>query len=204
MAQQMNVAQQQQMNQAQQQQPRSNPEAPPVGAAPGAAAAAAAAREQHQRQEDRYVTKVRELVAGPLKAKWQETLKEAGNKIYLNGLLDTATGTPNPVEGTAFESSLEDFFATCDQIEANLKTAIEVHNISSASHRYMTIQPVPSKLDLNATPAGNPVNANPDFLSYPQYIQTAKHQVQFANDMKQQLNQAANEVVNQHRQQLPK
>jgi len=193
MAQQMNTSTQQQMNTSQQQQQQQ----------PQTAGAS-----QQQRQEDRYVSKVRELVAGPLKEKWQETLKEAGNKIYLNGLLDTATGTPHPVDGTAFESSLEDFFATCDQIEANLKTAIEVHNISSASHRYMTIQPVPSKLDLNvvAPPAGsNPVAAaNPDFLSYPQYIQTSKHQVQFANDMKQQLNQAAHDVVNQHRQQLNK
>ena len=153
-------------------------------------------QQRPQPQEDRYVSKVRELVGGPLKDKWQETLKEASNKLLLNGIQDSGTGTPKSVDGTAFESSLEDFFAICDQVEANLKTAIEVHHVSSASHRYMTIMPCPSKLDLNTPPPGNPANVNPEFLSYPQYIQTAKHQVKFANDMRQQLSQAAHEVVN--------
>ena len=33
-------------------------------------------------QEDRLVTRARELVCGPLKQKWSETLREAANQLY--------------------------------------------------------------------------------------------------------------------------
>jgi hypothetical protein len=33
-------------------------------------------------QEDRLVTRARELVCGPLKQKWAETLREAANQLY--------------------------------------------------------------------------------------------------------------------------
>ena len=59
----------------------------------------------------------------------------------------------------------------------------------------MTIPPYPSKLDLQSAAS---VATNPDYLNYPQYIATSKQQIQFAQEMRQQLNQAAIDVVQGH------
>ena len=102
---------------------------------------------------------------------------------------------------SSFESSLEDFFSVCDQIEANLKTALEIHSQSSASLRYMTIPPVPNKVDLSG---GAGPGANPDGLSYQQYLQTAKQQAHFTSETRNQLIKAAAEssdMVKQQQQQ---
>ena len=101
---------------------------------------------------------------------------------------------------SSFESSLEDFFSVCDQIEANLKTALEIHAQSSASLRYMTIPPVPNKVDLSGAGPG----ANSDGLSYQQYLQTAKQQAHFTSETRNQLIKAAadsSDMVKQQQQQ---
>ena len=70
---------------------------------------------------------MRELVSGPLKEKWAATCREGAAKLYVNGILDSNVGAPPPrVDENTFESNLEDFYAICDQIEANLKCALEV------------------------------------------------------------------------------
>ena len=152
-------------------------------------------QQQRQQQEDKHISKIRELVNGPLKQKWADTLRETAVKITTNGQLDSGTGTPKPYEVNNLESNLEDFYAVCNQIEAHLKCAIEVHNVSAASCRYMTIPPVPSRIDLS-----NQQNPSaPEFLSYSQYISTAKQQIQFASEMRNHLNQATKDVTTQNR-----
>ena len=44
-----------------------------------------------------------------------------------------------------FESNLEDFYAICDQIELNLKSAIDCIQQTGSSNRYMPITPHPSR-----------------------------------------------------------
>lgn len=151
--------------------------------------------QQRSQQEHRFTSKVRELVSGPLKEKWATCCREGASKLYSNGVLDSNVGVPSQrIEDNTFESNLEDFYAICDQIEANLKCALEVHNISTSSTRYMTIPPFPSRLDVQSTG----VTSNPEYLNYPQYIATSKQQIQFAQEMRQQLNQAAIDVVVGH------
>ena len=66
-------------------------------------------------------------MSGPLKEKWAATCREGAAKLYVNGILDSNVGVPpQRSEESTFESNLEDFYAICDQIEANLKCAIEV------------------------------------------------------------------------------
>ena len=91
---------------------------------------------QRRPEEDRYVVKVRELVSGPLKAKWQETLRQASDRINTTSVI-AATGHQPPPEqhNNGFESSLEDFFSVCDQIEANLRSALEIQGVTGSSHR---------------------------------------------------------------------
>merc|ERR1719282_2074601 len=98
--QQMMMQQQQVQQQNQQQQPR-------------------------QSQEDKLVSKARELINGPLKEKWNNTVKEASQRLYANGVLDNGGQLPagssqQAQAGAKFESNLEDFYATLDQIEVVL------------------------------------------------------------------------------------
>merc|ERR1712098_748520 len=62
------------------------------------------------------LAKSRDLVP-VLHGKWNEALKEAGAALSASGS-DTT-----PTQHNKFETSVEDFFATLDQIELNLKCA---------------------------------------------------------------------------------
>ena len=92
--------------------------------------------------------------------------------------------------GSKFESYLEDFYGTCDQIEVVLKCAIESQKLAQSSSRYMQIQPVPSKLECTA-------QNSEEFLSYPQYIAVAKQQISYANSIREMIRQATTDVVEQ-------
>jgi len=164
--------QQQQAQQQQQQQPR-------------------------QSQEDKLVSKARELINGPLKEKWNNTVKEASQRLYANGVLDNGGQLPsgtNSTQGIKFESNLEDFYATLDQIEVVLRCAIESQQQAQSSNRYMQIPPQPNRLENVQNPE--------EYLSYPQYISIAKQQVQYANNIREMILQATTDVVEQ-RHNLP-
>jgi hypothetical protein len=64
------------------------------------------------------------------------------------------------------------------QIELNLKCALECHQQTAASNRYMPIPPIPSRMD-------TPASGNVEFLNYPQYIATTKQQIQFSQEVRQ-------------------
>ena len=188
-----------QMNPMQQQQrhpvPNPGPGGPqqqsPPGQQPGQ-------QQPPQPQDDKLISKARELVSGPLKEKWAEALREASQRLYHNGLLDAGNSNAGPAAAVAqqnkFESNLEDFHAICDQIEQNLRCAIECQGQASSAGRYMIIPPQPSRPEMPPPPPGQP-QAQQEYLSYTQYIATSKQQVQFTNDMRQILNQAAKDVV---------
>ena len=137
-----------------------------------------------QRQEDKLISKARELM-DPLKRKWAVTLKSAVHKVNANGGLESLPSEQEQL----FESNLEDFYVICDQVELNLKSAIDCLSQASSSNRYMPIPPHPSRME-----APGPQS---EFLSYPQYVSTSKQQVNFANEIKNLLNQAASDVVEQ-------
>ena len=167
-------------------------------------------QQQRQSQEDKFVSKARDLINGtetnpptprppgervivPLREKWNLTLKEGSQRLYANGVLDSGGNLPNAAalqQGSKFESYLEDFYGTCDQIEVVLKCAIESQKLAQSSSTYMKIQPVPSKLECTA-------QNSEDFLSYPQYIAVAKQQISYASSIKEMIRQATTDVVEQ-------
>ena len=148
-----------------------------------------------QPEEDKVLVKVKELIEKTLRDKWNLTLKEASHKLYANGMLDMGKQTNDVNQGSNFESNLEDFYATLDQVEVALRCAIDCHQQAQSSNCYMQVPPNPSRLESTST--------NPDeFLSYPQYIAVAKKQIAYANDIKQIISQATTDVVEQ-RQTLP-
>ena len=167
---QMNIQHQQHLQQQQQQH-----------AAQQHAAQVQQQQQQSQGQEDKLVAKAKELI-GPLKEKWAATLKEGANK------LNHANNGATPSQEGQFESNLEDFYAICDQIELNLKSAIDCLEQMGSSTLYMSIAPHPSRYHTGAP-------GEPEFLSYPQYISTARQQVKFSGEVRQLLAQAAQDVV---------
>lgn len=80
-------------------------------------------QQRQQPQEDKFklVSKAKELINGPLREKWNLTLKEASQRLYTNGVLDSGGNLGNaPPQGAKFESYLEDFYATCDQVDKDI------------------------------------------------------------------------------------
>ena len=61
---------------------------------------------------------------------WMEAMREGGNSL-LNSTNEATTGSQH----NRFETSIEDFYATLDQIELNLKCAAETTGQSQASSR---------------------------------------------------------------------
>lgn len=59
-----------------------------------------------------------------------EAMREGGNSL-LNSTNEATTG----IQHNRFETSIEDFYATLDQIELNLKCAAETTGQSQASSR---------------------------------------------------------------------
>ena len=72
----------------------------------------------------------------------------------------------------------------------NLRSAIDCQAQINSSQRYMPIAPQPRLTVVDHGPK--------DFLTYPEYIATSKQQAAFASEMKQLLNRAARDVVEQN------
>merc|ERR1719446_1519542 len=97
------------------------------------------------------MAKSRDLVP-VLHDKWSEALREGAAALHQSSN-DRADGTGSQ---NRFETSVEDFYSTLDQIELNLKCAAETTGQSQASSKYMLSN-----------------------LNYHQHISAAKHQVAF-------------------------
>ncbi|TRY61615.1 hypothetical protein TCAL_05717 [Tigriopus californicus] len=116
---------------------------------------------------------------------------ELTKKVTQTGLQEGGVATKNSdLQGGKFETQLEEFYGICDQIELNLKSAIDCINQTESSNSYMRIPPVPNRLDTT----GNQT----EFLSYPQYIAISKQQINFSNEVRHLLSQAAEDVVKQN------
>ena len=118
------------------------------------------------------MVKSRDLVP-VLKDKWGLAMREGANSLVLSSSEKGDTNQQN-----RFETSVEDFHSTLDQMELHLKCALETTTQSQSSSRYML---------------GN--------LSYHQYITTAKQQVAFTNQIKDMLKVAAQDIVDHSVQQ---
>ncbi len=108
--------------------------------------------------------------------------------IHNNAQVNSTSGHGG-AEAGKFESNLEELYALCDQIESCLHSAVECVGQANCSSRYMPIAPQPKRLDQGPNPN------QPECLSYPQYLSTAKQQVAFAGDIRQLLSQASRDVL---------
>jgi len=109
-----------------------------------------------------------------LRDKWGVAMQEGGAALQAQtNRPDWAQDGRGLEQQNRFESSLEDFHSTIDQMELNLKCALETTGQSQSSQRYM---PLP-------------------LLSYQQYIGTAKQQVTFTAGVREMLRVAAQDIV---------
>ena len=75
--------------------------------------------QQRAQQEDKLASKARELINGPLRERWNTTIREAAQKLYASGIQDSGnvSNANLAAQGAKFESNLEDFYATLDQVQ---------------------------------------------------------------------------------------
>ena len=125
-------------------------------------------RPQQPRPEDAgRLARSRDLVP-VLHDKWSLAVREGAAALTMA----SADRADMAGQQSKFETSVEDFFSTLDQIELNLKCAAETTGQSQASSRYML---------------GN--------LTYHQHISAAKHQVNFTDNIRKRLHSLAESIV---------
>ena len=125
-------------------------------------------RPQQPRPEDAgRLARSRDLVP-VLHDKWSLVVREGAAALTMA----SADRADMAGQQSKFETSVEDFFSTLDQIELNLKCAAETTGQSQASSRYML---------------GN--------LTYHQHISAAKHQVNFTDNIRKRLHSLAESIV---------
>ncbi|XP_065346822.1 mediator of RNA polymerase II transcription subunit 29 [Cloeon dipterum] len=149
--------------------------------------------QQQQQQQEKMenpsnIAKVKSLV-GPLKESLLNTLKTGAQSLHQNSIVDMGTIKGNESGSLKFDKNVEEFFSYCDQIELNLKTAIECASQGTSSHKYLPLQ-----VSLSRTEAGM-VTPQQDSISYSQFLNTAKLQVGYARELHDAF-QAAIQALN--------
>merc|ERR1719439_216567 len=125
-------------------------------------------RPQQPRPEDAgRLARSRDLVP-VLHDKWSLAVREGAAALTMA----SADRADMAGQQSKFETSVEDFYSTLDQIELNLKCAAETTSQSQASSKYMM-----------------------GTLNYHQHISAAKHQVAFNKQIKEMLRSYAQEIV---------
>jgi len=152
--------------------------APPGQAPPGSGPPGARPAPRPEEPGRQLLAKSRDLLP-VLRTKWVVAMTEGGVALQHNANLEGGGARvggvgpgQEPTQQNRFESSVEDFHSTIDQMELNLKCALETTGQSQSSSRYML---------------GN--------LSYQQYIATAKQQVTFTAHIREMLRTAAQDIV---------
>jgi signal recognition particle GTPase len=151
-------------------------------------------QQQMHQQQDAVdpVTKFRQLLPR-LKETLQKLLLSAAHIFNQNVLVD---GCMKNVETQMprFDKSLEEFYAICDQIELNLRLAIDVMTQNAEAQRYVPMM---------AQVAVSQSSQQPDSIPYPQYLNTIKMQLTCAQDIHDSLVECAKQIMDRQNIQAP-
>lgn len=118
------------------------------------------------------------------------TLKTAAQLLQYNNQMDNG-----PIKGIdnsnqtppRFDKHLEEFYSICDQVELHLKTTILCWQQNSTSQRYLPSTVMATRAE--------PIPANENALSYPQYLSTIRQQIAYAKDIHDTLICAAQNIA---------
>ncbi|KAK2706919.1 mediator of RNA polymerase II transcription subunit 29-like isoform X2 [Artemia franciscana] len=136
---------------------------------------------QQQSQADQQridpIQKAKALI-WPLKENLSAAMKLAAQNLQQNNMIDLATGKASDNAPPRYDRQLEEFYAICDQLELNLKNAIECAQQTSSSHRYANVPIVGSRPE---TPTAlEPIN-------YSQFLNLTRLQVEFCKELHDSL-----------------
>ncbi|CAH1792055.1 unnamed protein product [Owenia fusiformis] len=126
-----------------------------------------------------------------LKESLANLMKVAAQIFFRNSQIDSTVkvSEENQKNKQRFEQKLEDFYSICDQIELNLRIAIECNHQNMDSGKNT---PIPVTL---GKPPDHPQNQeNPQYQSYPQYLATVKTQIACAKELHNTLVECARKI----------
>ncbi|KAL4239003.1 Mediator of RNA polymerase II transcription subunit 29 [Mactra antiquata] len=155
-------------------QPIPNPSMPPQVPAPQT-------QTQTQKESDvDPVVKVKQLLLPRLKESLVTLMKVAGQILKQNSMAEEGH---KPTEGLQqmYEKSIEEFYAICDQLEVNLRLALEMQVQQIDSSKYTPLPVSIPKSDLTLSEQQS--------VPYPQFLVTVKQQISCAKDMYEMLNE---------------
>ncbi|XP_064622728.1 mediator of RNA polymerase II transcription subunit 29-like [Lineus longissimus] len=137
---------------------------------------------QQQQQDVDPVAKLKVLTPH-LKESLTMIMKIAAQNFHQNAQIDNCSKSS---EATVqrFDKSLEEFFAICDQIEMNIKLALECNNVNADSTKNTPVLVHTSKSDPQQGEA----------QSYTQYVSTVKTQVTHAKELRDMLLDCARKI----------
>lgn len=135
------------------------------------------------------ISKVNSLTV-QLRESLANTLKTAALNVIQNNIIDSVSVKCTDNHAPRFDKQIEEFYGVCDQIELNLKTAIECHQQGTSSQRYLNV--------MVATTRTEPLpNQEANTLTYPQYLSTTRNQVAYAKDIHDMLTKVAHNISQQ-------
>ncbi|XP_065206713.1 mediator of RNA polymerase II transcription subunit 29-like isoform X1 [Planococcus citri] len=114
------------------------------------------------------------------------TLRTAAQTIQANNLIDSGSLKANDAQIPRLDKSIEEFFAICDQIEYNLKTAMECYQQSASNQRYLPLPVAPNRIE--------PHPQDNNALSYPQYVTSIRSQISYLKEVHDLLLNASQNI----------
>ncbi|XP_065204777.1 mediator of RNA polymerase II transcription subunit 29-like [Planococcus citri] len=141
--------------------------------------------QQQQQERVDNIAKVK-MLTSQLRDILSSTLRTAAQTIHANNLIDSGSLKANDAQIPRLDKSIEEFFAVCDQIEDNLKTAMECYQQSASSQRYLPLPVAPNRFE----PHPQENNA----LAYPQYLTAVRSQISYLKEVHDLLLNASQNI----------
>lgn len=144
-------------------------------------------QQQSQQAQEKLenISKVKSLV-GPLRDSLSTALKSAAQTLHQNALVDNGTSKSVDLQDHRFNKNIEEFYSICDQIELNLKTAIECLSQNSSAMRYLPIPVMPTRIETAGTQ---------ETQTYMQFLMTVRTQISYFREVHNMLLAASHSVT---------
>ncbi|XP_045187266.2 mediator of RNA polymerase II transcription subunit 29-like [Mercenaria mercenaria] len=153
-------------------QQSANPSAPPQNPA-------AQVQAQKEAEVDPII-KIKQLLLPRLKESLVALMKVAGQILHQNSMSEEGHKLQEGLQ-QVYEKSIEEFYAICDQLEVNLRLALEMQAQQIDSNKYTPLPVTIPKSDMTMSEQQS--------VPYPQFLVTVKHQITCAKDMYEMLNE---------------
>ncbi|OWF50412.1 mediator of RNA polymerase II transcription subunit 29-like [Mizuhopecten yessoensis] len=121
-----------------------------------------------------------------LKESLANLIKVAGQSLRQNALTDDGL-RPADSQQLKFEKSLEEFYSLCDQIESNLRLALEIHQQNTDSQKFIPFT-------VNVPKENNQWPETPSAVPYTQFISMVRQQISCAKEIHDLLMECSKKI----------